>query len=116
MYYWYKEAERAMSHPQARQIEQLEWPSDDSAIPYSVYVDDEIFRLEQERIFQGPVWSYLGLDSEISRPGDFVSTYIGTTPVVMNRARNGGLHAFINRCAHRGATVVRERRGNCKVH
>jgi len=106
-----------MSAPHANSIDRLQWPGpDDSAVPYTVYVDEEIFRREQERIFQGPVWSYLGLESEVSRPGDFLSTYIGTTPVVLNRGRDGALNGFVNRCAHRGATVVRERRGNCKVH
>jgi anthranilate 1,2-dioxygenase large subunit len=106
-----------MSAPHANSIDRLQWPGpDDSAVPYTVYVDEEIFRREQERIFKGPVWSYLGLESEVSRPGDFLSTYIGTTPVVLNRGRDGGLNGFVNRCAHRGATVVRERRGNCKVH
>jgi len=106
-----------MSAPHANSIDRLQWPGPgDSAVPYTVYVDEEIFRREQERIFQGPVWSYLGLESEVSRPGDFLSTYIGTTPVVLNRGRDGGLNGFVNRCAHRGATVVRERRGNCKVH
>jgi anthranilate 1,2-dioxygenase large subunit len=106
-----------MSAPHANSIDRLQWPGpDDSAVPYTVYVDEEIFRREQERIFQGPVWSYLGLESEVLRPGDFLSTYIGTTPVVLNRGRDGGLNGFVNRCAHRGATVVRERRGNCKVH
>ena len=106
-----------MSEAHLRSVGKLEWPGhDDSSVPYSVYVDEDIFRREQERIFQGPVWSYLGLESEVARPGDFLSTYIGTTPVVLNRARDGVLHGFVNRCAHRGATVVRERRGNCKVH
>src|SRR6185369_1368412 len=117
MYQWYNRGVWAMSAPHANSIDRLQWPGpDDSAVPYTVYVDEEIFRREQERIFQGPVWSYLGLESEVSRPGDFLSTYIGTTPVVLNRGRDGGLNGFVNRCAHRGATVVRERRGNCKVH
>ena len=106
-----------MSAPHANSIDRLQWPGpDDSAVPYAVYVDEEIFRREQELIFQGPVWSYLGLEAEVSQPGDFLSTYIGTTPVVLNRGRDGGLNGLVNRCAHRGATVVRERRGNCKVH
>ncbi len=106
-----------MTGPVSRSQPALQWPGrDESAVPFSVYVDEEIFRLEQERIFRGPVWSYLGLESEVPNPGDFLSTYVGTTPVVLNRARDGALHGFVNRCAHRGATVVREQRGNCKVH
>jgi anthranilate 1,2-dioxygenase large subunit len=107
----------AMAKPRAQASGEVGWPGhDDSAVPYRVYVDEGVFRLEQERIFQGPVWSYLGLESEVPRAGDYLSTYIGTTPVVLNRGRNGALHAFVNRCAHRGAAVVRDARGNCKVH
>jgi anthranilate 1,2-dioxygenase large subunit len=93
------------------------WPSSDpSVVPFAVYTDPAIFALEQERIFHGPVWHYLGLEAEVPRPGDFLSTYIGTTPVVLNRTRDGRLAAFVNRCAHRGAMVTRERRGNCTAH
>jgi len=106
-----------MDGERTRPPKTIDWPShDESSVPYAVYIDPEIFAAEQERIFQGPTWSYLGIESEVPKAGDFVSTYIGTTPVVFNRGRDGQLHAFVNRCAHRGAAVVRERRGNCKVH
>ncbi len=91
------------------------WPTPDrSRVPFFVYTDPAVFAAEQERIFRGPVWHYLGLEAEIPRPGDFIRSYIGTTPIVLNRAMDGSLTAFVNRCAHRGATVVREARGNCK--
>ena len=81
-----------MLEPQGKNAAPFRWPGhDDSAVPYAVYVDEDIFRLEQERIFQGPVWSYLGLASEVPKPGDFVSTFIGKTPVVLNRGRDGVL-------------------------
>ena len=51
------------------------WPAlDYSRVPYRLYHDAEIYAREQERIFRGPVWSYLGLDSEIPEPGDFRAT------------------------------------------
>ena len=71
---------------------------------------------EQERIFEGPVWHYIGLEAEVPKPGDFVTTYVGTAPVILSRTSTGGLAAFLNRCAHRGALVTRERRGNCTAH
>jgi phenylpropionate dioxygenase-like ring-hydroxylating dioxygenase large terminal subunit len=93
------------------------WPSSDaSRVPFAVYTDPAIFVAEQERVFRGPVWHYLGLEAEVPRPGDFVATYVGTTPVILNRARDGHVAAFVNRCAHRGALVTRERRGNCASH
>ena len=56
------------------------WPAlDYSRVPYRLYHDAEIYAREQERIFRGPVWSFLGLDSEIPNPGDFRASYIGET-------------------------------------
>jgi anthranilate 1,2-dioxygenase large subunit len=93
------------------------WPTlDYSRVPYRLYHDAEIYRREQERIFRGPVWSFLGLDSEIPNAGDFRATYVGETPVVFNRDETGTVRAFVNRCAHRGALVRRELSGNAAEH
>ena len=44
--------------------------------------------------------------------GDFKTNFVGDTPVVLSRDADGSLHAWVNRCAHRGALVCRELRGN----
>jgi anthranilate 1,2-dioxygenase large subunit len=90
--------------------------ADASRVPYSVFTSPEVYAREQERIFRGPTWNFLGLEAEIPKPGDFKSTYIGDTPVVMTRAEDGTLAAWVNRCAHRGAAVCRLRRGNALNH
>lgn len=90
--------------------------TDGSRVPYKVYSSDEIYALEQERIYRGPTWSFLGLEAEIPKSGDFKSTFIGDTPVVMTRAEDGTLAAWVNRCAHRGAIVCRLSRGNALSH
>ena len=93
------------------------WPAlDYSRVPYRLYHDAAVYAREQERIFQGPVWNYLGLDAEIPDPGDFRATYVGDTPVVVNRDENGEVRAFVNRCAHRGAIVRRELSGSATSH
>ena len=93
------------------------WPTlDYSRVPYRFYHDDDIYGLEQERVFHGPVWSFLGLDAEIPKPGDFRATYVGATPVIFNRDHSGAVRAFVNRCAHRGALVRRELSGNAEQH
>jgi anthranilate 1,2-dioxygenase large subunit len=89
---------------------------DGSRVPYGVFSSDEVYALEQERIFRGPTWSFLGLEAEIPNPGDFKSTFIGDTPVVVTRAEDGSLAAWVNRCAHRGAIVCRLPRGNALSH
>jgi anthranilate 1,2-dioxygenase large subunit len=89
---------------------------DGSRVPYGVFTSQAIYEREQERIFRGPTWSFLGLEAEIKAPGDFKSTFIGDTPVVVTRTEDGGLAAWVNRCAHRGAMVCRQLRGNASSH
>lgn len=90
--------------------------ADCSRIPFGMYRDPEIYALEQERVFRGPVWNYLALEAEIPDIGDFRTVVIGDTPVIVNRAKDGSVRAFVNRCAHRGAIVRRELHGNAKTH
>jgi anthranilate 1,2-dioxygenase large subunit len=93
------------------------WPTKDySRVPYSFYHDAGVYQLERERLFSGPTWSLVGLEAEIPNPGDFRASYIGETPIVFHRDDSGNIHAFVNRCAHRGAIVRRELRGNAKDH
>ena len=49
---------------------------------------------------------YLAHESQIREPGDYFSTRIGRQPVFVVRKRDGGIAAFINACAHRGAVGV----------
>src|SRR5579884_4496136 len=93
------------------------WPASDySRVPYRLYHDPEIYEAEQERIFRGRAWNFLGLEAEIPNPGDFRSTVIGEVPVVFDRDESGAVKAFVNRCAHRGALVRREIAGNAREH
>jgi anthranilate 1,2-dioxygenase large subunit len=93
----------------------LVWPRGDFTLaPTDVYIDSEIFEREQQRIFHGPTWQIVGTEAEIPQPGDFHTTYIGRSPIVVHRAHDGSINAYVNRCAHRGARVIRELRGNLK--
>lgn len=89
---------------------------DGSRVPYAVFSSQEVFEREQERIYRGPTWSFVALEAEIPNPGDYKSTFVGDTPVVVTRAPDGQLACWVNRCAHRGAIVCRNARGNAKVH
>ena len=95
----------------------LDWPKADSTVtPFEIFTRQDIFEAEQSTLFRGPVWSYLGFECEVPNAHDFLTTYVGTTPVVLCRGENGQLSAFVNRCAHRGNQVVREIRGNAEFH
>ncbi len=107
-----------MDHPIAESLPPLAvFPNPDgSRVPYKVFSSQEIYDREQERIYRGPTWSFLGFTAEIPNPGDYKSTFIGDTPVVMTRLEDGALAAWVNRCAHRGAIVCRLPRGNAMSH
>ena len=91
------------------------WPAEGATrVPYWVYQDEEVYREEQRRIFRGPTWSYLCLEAEIPQPKDFVTTFVGDMPVVVARDPGGVVHAWENRCAHRGALVCMQRRGSAE--
>ena len=81
-------------------------------VPYRVFTDRAYYNREQEKIFKGECWSFVGLEAEVSQPGDFKSTFVGETPVILTRDSDGSIQVVVNRCAHRGALVCREMRGN----
>ncbi|HUY18956.1 MAG TPA: Rieske 2Fe-2S domain-containing protein [Candidatus Binataceae bacterium] len=88
---------------------------DPTRVPYRVFTDAELYAREQEQLFRGPTWNYLALEAELAKPGDFRANFVGETPVFITRDAKGELHALVNRCAHRGAMVCREVRGNRKT-
>jgi phenylpropionate dioxygenase-like ring-hydroxylating dioxygenase large terminal subunit len=92
------------------------WPDGGvSQVPYRLFSDPEIYALEQQRIFRGPVWNFLCLEIDVKNPGDFKLASVGETPVVVTRDKDGAVHAFVNRCAHKGALVCLKERGNAAV-
>jgi anthranilate 1,2-dioxygenase large subunit len=104
-----------MSELGAGAMRGVPWPSNGlTEIPFRLYTDPDQYRLEQERIFKGPTWNFLCLNSEIPNAGDYIATTIGETAVIVTRDAKGEINAFVNRCAHRGNLLCLERRGNVK--
>jgi phenylpropionate dioxygenase-like ring-hydroxylating dioxygenase large terminal subunit len=79
---------------------------DASAVGRRLFVDEDIYRLEQERIF-AKCWLYLGHASELAGNGSFFTTTMGEDPVIVVRDKTGQLRAFLNSCTHRGAKICR---------
>ncbi|MCK9913447.1 aromatic ring-hydroxylating dioxygenase subunit alpha [Microbacteriaceae bacterium K1510] len=91
------------------------WPTADvTRVPYWVFQRADVYAAEQTDIFRGRAWHYLCLEAEVAKPGDYCATYVGDTPVLVTRDLDGELYAFENRCAHRGALLALEGRGNTK--
>ncbi|MBF6569051.1 MAG: Rieske 2Fe-2S domain-containing protein [Candidatus Binataceae bacterium] len=79
----------------------------------SVFVSPEILELERRNIFDRS-WLYVGHESEVRNPGDFVTRDVGGRPVIMSHGADGQIRVLINSCTHRGAQVCRESDGNAK--
>ena len=79
-----------------------------------IFIDDDIYQQELERIF-ARCWLFLCHESQIPRPGDFLSTYMGEDPVLVTRNSNGNIGAFLNVCRHRGNRVCRADVGNASA-
>lgn len=75
----------------------------------------QIFEAERSLVFNR-CWLYLGHESEIAAPGDFVRRPVAGRPLIFVRsAKTGQIRAFHNTCPHRGAAVCRTDSGNGKV-
>lgn len=77
----------------------------------SLYYDPEIFRMELEKIWFR-TWVYVGHESEVPNPNDFVTKSIGPMPVLLVRDRKGQIQLLLNRCPHRGNAVCVMEKGN----
>ena len=109
------DSDRFRPEGQAMDQHTLEWPQQGNArVPYRVFADPEIYRAELDRVFLGPTWQYLGLADELPEPGDYKTTFLGETPVIVTRGEDGEIHAMVNRCAHRGNLVCLKQRGHTK--
>ena len=91
------------------------WPAEGlTRVPYWIYADPGIYEEEQARIFQGPTWSFLCLEAELPGPNTYRRSNLGAMPVVVTRDKDGALHAFENRCAHRGSLLVLDEAGEAR--
>jgi phenylpropionate dioxygenase-like ring-hydroxylating dioxygenase large terminal subunit len=73
--------------------------------PASAYTDPRRFADEMRVLFRpGPV--FVGLSSELARPGSFRSVTVDGIPLVVVRLPDGSLRAHVNACRHRGAPLV----------
>jgi anthranilate 1,2-dioxygenase large subunit len=101
--------------PHVLQREHRGWTEHDlTRVPYWIFQGADVYAAEQRQLFRGPLWHFLCLEVELPNVGDFCTTFVGDTPVIVTRDADGELYAFENRCAHRGALLALEPRGNAR--
>src|SRR5882757_7190362 len=80
----------------------------------SAMTSQQVFADERARIFER-CWLYVGHESEVAKPGDYVRRSVGGRPVIFLRDGTGTVRVHFNTCTHRGATLCREESGNTRV-
>ena len=83
-------------------------------ISREIYVNEDIYREEQERLF-ARAWLYIGHEDQVRNPGDYCLTKMGEESVILTRDRAGQVHVFLNSCRHRGMKVCRYDDGNTRA-
>ncbi len=80
-----------------------------------VYVNEALYQQELEQIY-ARCWLFIGHESQVPNPGDFMVTRMGEEEVIMVRDRKDKkIHAFLNSCRHKGMKVCRYDDGNTLV-
>lgn len=76
-------------------------------VPAGRYVGEDQWRREQQTVFRHePVFACLSVD--VASPGDRFVFESGGVPIVIVRADDGELRAYVNVCRHRAAPLARE--------
>jgi benzoate/toluate 1,2-dioxygenase alpha subunit len=76
-----------------------------------LYISQEVFELEQEHFFAN-TWNFVGHDSQVPRPGDYITNDIAGRPLIVVRHTDGSVRVMMNRCAHKGSRLVSDACGN----
>lgn len=88
------------------------WPVEGyTRVPLNVFADREIYAWEQDLIFRGPAWSFLCLEVEIPEAGDYITTFVGDSPIIVVRTAGGSINALVNRCVHKGSIICYQPKG-----
>jgi benzoate/toluate 1,2-dioxygenase alpha subunit len=78
-----------------------------------IYTDPDLFEIEMERVWRRN-WVYLAHESQLSKPGDYVTVHMGRQPVIVMRDPEGEIRGFINACPHRGSQLLCEAKGSVR--
>ncbi len=110
----------AASHNHAARLREISRLIDDRPserifeVDRRIFTDPEIFDAELRHVFEA-TWNFIGLESQVAKPNDFVTTHIGRHPILVMRSAEGKVGAFLNTCRHRGTIVCPLQAGPAKA-
>lgn len=85
----------------------------------AAFLDPERLTLERQRLFLDTP-QVIGFAGEVAQPNAYITAEVMNIPIVVTRAQDGQLRAFVNACAHRGARVAKDcgvkKRLTCGFH
>jgi phenylpropionate dioxygenase-like ring-hydroxylating dioxygenase large terminal subunit len=86
----------------------------------SMFYDEDVYRQEMATVFHRS-WLFVGHETMIPNPGDYITTYMADDAVIVTRDRSGEVKVLLNKCRHRGNKVCLFDRGNtstfhCSYH
>lgn len=80
----------------------------------SIFTDPEAHQLEIDGVF-GTVPFIAAHSSEVPEPHSYITKRLARNEVVILRQPDGSLKTFVNLCRHRGATLLTEEQGHCRM-
>lgn len=80
----------------------------------NVYTDPEIFRLEQENIFEA-MWNCVLRVDSLASAGEWKTVTVGREEIIVVRTRKAGIQAYYNVCRHRGMRVCTTEQGKSRT-
>lgn len=110
-------ARRTLAHARAGTVPQAD---DIAVVPTANYYDPDRWTAEMDRVFKR-VPLVLGFSCELTERHSYKAMEVAGVPVLMTRAGDGAVRAFVNMCSHRGSIVVPDgtgsaRRFTCPYH
>ncbi|QQE77729.1 aromatic ring-hydroxylating dioxygenase subunit alpha [Alicyclobacillus sp. SO9] len=73
-------------------------------LPQWAFANEDIYERELAHIY-AKTWNFIGHESEIENPGDYITRWIVHDPVLLLRDSEGRIQAYLNSCSHRGTQL-----------
>src|SRR5688572_9093699 len=94
--------------------------NDEAWISAALFSHPDIYQQELEQVFSR-MWLFVGHESQIPNPGDYVRSRMGEEQVIVTRGRDNRINVLLNSCPHRGNMVCRYDEGHglafqCSFH